>query len=332
MIMTEAKEQSDIKTCDKCGKSFCTHCFKVHQFMKWSLCHECFDPFDRKRQERKKRIQEKKDLKKKFPGYFTLEFHEAREIKAIFKMLASTLNNPLQLRFSPKGVVITAIDISKISLLQITLDTSYFKNIEPKKGEIDLYFQDTDQFNSVLDFIPDTESFKLMKKCGKDYIEIITARDKACLQITPHDPEDIPINPILRIDYPSAFVLDPEVLFNICQKASLISGIITILTTENGVKFTVEHINLNVFESQISLDDLIEKDLNGENKLSLSLDKIIAFLKDLIPVIEKLEIQMNSIEPIRLNVTLKDHAQIIFFQAPRVLEDSEDDEDEDEYL
>ena len=145
------------------------------------------------------------------------------------------------------------------------------------------------------------------------------------------DIEEIPMDNLLKIEYPTKWVIDPEFLVEAIKDAEIYSEILNLKAIEGqGLNFSSTG-QIGEMEYDLSEDDLIDHDLSGSSSGAYSLTFLKAILK-IASITEKLEISLKTDHPLKMIFNLLEGGELSYFLAPRVEEaEFEDDDDMDEF-
>ena len=141
------------------------------------------------------------------------------------------------------------------------------------------------------------------------------------------DIEEIPMDNLLKIEYPSNWVIDTDFLVEAIKDAEIYSEILNINANEGqGLVFSSSG-QIGEMEYDLNEEDLIESALQGSSSGAYSLTFLKAILK-IASITEKLEISLKTDHPLKMNFDLLEGGKLSYFLAPRV-EEEEFDENED---
>jgi hypothetical protein len=145
------------------------------------------------------------------------------------------------------------------------------------------------------------------------------------------DTEEIPMDNLLKIEYPAKWVIDAEFLVEAIKDAEIYSEILNIKANEKeGLLFSSTG-QIGEMEYNLSLEDLINSEINETCSGAYSLTFLKAILK-IASITEKLEISLKTDHPLKMIFNLLEGGELSYFLAPRVEEaEFEDDDDMDEF-
>ena len=144
------------------------------------------------------------------------------------------------------------------------------------------------------------------------------------------DIEEIPMDNLLKIEYPSKWVIDPDFLVEAIKDAEIYSEILNInANAGQGLLFSSSG-QIGEMEYDLAEEDLIESELKGISTGAYSLTFLKAILK-IASITEKLEISLKTDHPLKMNFDLLEGGKLNYFLAPRVEEEEFEDDDMDEF-
>ena len=261
---------------------------------------------------------------------FTLKLDNSRILKGIVETLASIIDET-EFRVTPKEFMITAMDPSRICLLKLTIKKENFDDYKcSAESKVGLNLDDLDKIlkrsaanDSVeIDFNQKDQKIKIkMRREG-------TSRTRTfSLALLDIDIEEIPMDNLLSIEYPSKWVIDPDFLVEAIKDAEIYSEILNMKSAESqGLTFSSSG-QIGEMNYELELDELLENEISGTSSGAYSLTFLKAILK-IAPITEKLEISLKTDHPLKMIFDLLEGGELDYFLAPRV-EEAEFDEDED---
>lgn len=265
---------------------------------------------------------------------FTLKLENSRILKGIVETLASIIDET-EFRVTPKEFTISAMDPSRICLLKLSIKKENFDEYQcDKESKVGLNLDDLDKIlkrsaanDSVEIEFNETEQ-KIKMKMQREGMTRTRTFSLALLDI---DIEEIPMDNLLRIEYPSKWVIEPEFLVEAIKDAEIYSEILNMTAAEGkGLVFSSAG-QIGEMEYDLSEDDLIETDIHGSSSGAYSLTFLKAILK-IASITEKLEISLKTDHPLKMIFNLLEGGELSYFLAPRVEEaEFEDDDDMDEF-
>ncbi len=265
---------------------------------------------------------------------FKLKLENSRILKGIIETLASIIDET-EFRVTPKEFTISAMDPSRICLLKLSVKKDNFDEYQcSKESKVGLNLDDLDKIlkrcaanDSVeIDFNEADQKIKI-----KMQREGMTRTRTFSLALLDIDIEEIPMDNLLKIEYPSKWVIEPDFLVEAIKDAEIYSEILNMTSTEGqGLIFSSTG-QIGEMEYNLSEDDLIETSLNGTSSGAYSLTFLKAILK-IASITEKLEISLKTDHPLKMIFNLLEGGELSYFLAPRVEEaEFEEDEDMDEF-
>ena len=265
---------------------------------------------------------------------FTLKLENSRILKVIVETLASIIDET-EFRVTPKEFTISAMDPSRICLLKLSIKKDDFDAYDcSKESKVGLNLDDLDKIlkrsatsDSVEITFNETDN-KIKIKMQREGVSRTRTFSLALLEI---DIEEIPMDNLLKIEFPSKWVIETDFLVEAIKDAEIYSEILNINANEGeGLKFSSSG-QIGEMEYDLTEDDLTESDLEGSSSGAYSLTFLKAILK-IASITEKLEISLKTDHPLKMNFDLLEGGKLNYFLAPRVEEEEfAEDEDFDEF-
>ncbi|MHA2399915.1 MAG: proliferating cell nuclear antigen (pcna) [Promethearchaeota archaeon] len=264
---------------------------------------------------------------------FTLKLENSRILKGIIETLASIIDET-EFRVTPKEFTISAMDPSRICLLKLSIKKDDFDEYTcAKDSKVGLNLDDLDKIlkrsaasDSVeIEFNEAAQKIKIKMK--REGVSRTRTFSLALLDI---DIEEIPMDNLLKIEYPSKWVIDPDFLVEAIKDAEIYSEILNInANAGQGLVFSSSG-QIGEMEYNLAEEDLIESELEGISTGAYSLTFLKAILK-IASITEKLEISLKTDHPLKMNFDLLEGGKLNYFLAPRVEEEEFEDDDMDEF-
>ncbi len=265
---------------------------------------------------------------------FTLKLENSRILKGIVETLASIIDET-EFRVTPKEFTISAMDPSRICLLKLSIKKDDFDDYQcSKESKVGLNLDDLDKIlkrssaNDSVEIEFNETDQKIKIKMQREGISRTRTFSLALLDI---DIEEIPMDNLLKIEYPSNWVIDTDFLVEAIKDAEIYSEILNINANEGqGLIFSSSG-QIGEMEYELNEEDLIESALQGSSSGAYSLTFLKAILK-IASITEKLEISLKTDHPLKMNFDLLEGGKLSYFLAPRVEEEEfNEDEDMDEF-
>ncbi len=261
---------------------------------------------------------------------FTLKLENSRILKGIVETLASIIDET-EFRVTPKEFTISAMDPSRICLLKLSIKKENFDGYEcSKESKVGLNLDDLDKIlkrsganDSIeIDFNETDQKIKI-----KIQREGMSRKRTFSLALLDIDIEEIPMDNLLKIEYPSKWVIETDFFIEAIKDAEIYSEILNIAASEGqGLDFSSTG-QIGEMEYNLGEDDLIEHDINGTSRGAYSLTFLKAILK-IASITEKLEISLKTDHPLKMIFDLLEGGKLSYFLAPRVEEAEFEDEDD----
>ncbi|MFX1237141.1 MAG: proliferating cell nuclear antigen (pcna) [Promethearchaeota archaeon] len=264
---------------------------------------------------------------------FKLKLENSRILKGLIETLASIIDET-EFQVTPKELTISAMDPSRICLLKLSIKKDSFDAYEcDKDSKIGL---NLDALDKILKRSATNDSIEIDFADSDNKIKIKMKREGASrmrtfsLALVQMDIEEIPMDNLLSIEYPSTFVISPDFLVEAIKDAEIYSEIFNMKAEEGqGLIFSSVG-NIGEMEYDLQTDDLIESNLIETSSGSYSLTFLKAILK-LSSITEKLEISLRTDHPLKMMFNLIEGGELHYFLAPRVEDTGFDDDDMDEF-
>lgn len=265
---------------------------------------------------------------------FTLKLENSRILKGIIETLSSIIDET-EILVSPTEFTISAMDPSRICLLKLSIKKENFDGYTCKK-EVKIGLN-LDDFDKILKRSANNDTVELDFNEKDQKIKIKMQRESSSrtrtfsLALLDIDMEDIPMDNLLKIDYPSKWVIDTDYLVEAIKDAEIYSEILNMKADEEkGLVFSSSG-QIGEMEYNLSIDELIESNITESSNGAYSLTFLKAILK-IASITEKLEISLKTDHPLKMIFNLLEGGELSYFLAPRVEEsDFDDDDDMDEF-
>jgi proliferating cell nuclear antigen len=265
---------------------------------------------------------------------FRLKLENSRILKGIVETLSSIIDET-EFKISPKEFVITAMDPSRICLLELKIKKENFDEYECSGTfKIGLNLDDLDK---ILKRTAANDHIELEFKETEQKVKIKMQREGLnrartfSLALLDIDTEEIPMENLLKIEYPAKWVIDADFLVEAIKDAEIYSEILNIKAIENeGLLFSSTG-QIGEMEYNLTTDDLINSEIAETCSGAYSLTFLKAILK-IASITEKLEISLKTDHPLKMIFSLLEGGELNYFLAPRVEEaEFEDEDDMDEF-
>ena len=264
---------------------------------------------------------------------FSLKLENSRILKGIVETLASIIDET-EFKVTPKEFTISAMDPSRICLLKLSIKKDDFDEYDcSQDSKVGLNLDDLDKIlkrstsNDAVEISFNEKEQKIKIKMQREGASRTRTFSLALLDI---DIEEIPMDNLLKIEYPSKWVMEPDFLVEAIKDAEIYSEILNINANEGkGLIFSSSG-QIGEMEYDLNEEDLIESDLQGSSSGAYSLTFLKAILK-IASITEKLEIALKTDHPLKMNFDLLEGGKLNYFLAPRVEEEEFDEDDMDEF-
>lgn len=264
---------------------------------------------------------------------FSLKLENSRILKGIVETLASIIDET-EFKVTPKEFTISAMDPSRICLLKLSIKKDDFDEYDcSQDSKVGLNLDDLDKIlkrstsNDAVEISFNEKEQKIKIKMQREGASRTRTFSLALLDI---DIEEIPMDNLLKIEYPSKWVMEPDFLVEAIKDAEIYSEILNINANEGkGLIFSSSG-QIGEMEYDLNEEDLIESELQGSSSGAYSLTFLKAILK-IASITEKLEIALKTDHPLKMNFDLLEGGKLNYFLAPRVEEEEFNEDDMDEF-
>ena len=261
---------------------------------------------------------------------FTLKLENSRILKGIVETLSSIIDET-EFKVTPSDFTISAMDPSRICLLKLIIKKEDFDEFKcSKESKVGLNLDDLDKIlkrssaNDTVEINFNEKDQKIKIKMKREG----TSRDRTfSLALLDIDIEEIPMDNLLKIEYPSKWVIETDFLVEAIKDAEIYSEILNMKAIEGEKLIFSSSGQIGEMNYELGLDELIENDINETSSGAYSLTFLKAILK-IAPITEKLEISLKTDHPLKMIFNLLEGGELSYFLAPRV-EEAEFDEEED---
>lgn len=279
---------------------------------------------------KKQKEEEVEEQQSEKGSEFELKLENSKILRAIIETLSSIIDET-EIKITPDEFIITAMDPSRICLLKLIIKNEDFDKFEAD-GEFKLGLN-LDDLEKIMKRSSSSDSIKLIHKTVENKIKIIMQREGTSrartftLTLLDLEIEEIPMENLLSIKYPSSWVIDPDFFIEAIKDAEIYSEILNMKSEEEiGLTFS-SYGQIGEMIYNIGLDDFIETDIQSTERGSYSLTFLRAIMK-IATITERLEVSLKTDNPIKIIFNLLEGGELSYFLAPRV-ESAESDEDDD---
>jgi len=258
---------------------------------------------------------------------FSIKKENSKILKTIVEALGAIIDETA-FKITPNEFIITAMDPSRICLLKLIIKKEHFDEYNcEKETKIGLNLEDLDKIlkrsstnDSVeIDFNEKDQKIKISMKRGE-----ASRKRTFSLALLDVDIEEIPMDNLLKIEYPSTWEFDPDFLVEAMKDAEIYSEILNVKTEEGkGLTFNSSG-QIGEMTYEIELSELFGAILQGTTTGAYSLTFLKTIMK-LAPITEKLEISLKTDHPLKFKFHLLEGGELYYFLAPRVDEELRDE-------
>jgi len=262
---------------------------------------------------------------------FSIKKENSKILKTIVEALGAIIDETA-FKITPNEFIITAMDPSRICLLKLIIKKEHFDEYNcEKETKIGLNLEDLDKIlkrsstnDSVeIDFNEKDQKIKISMKRGE-----ASRKRTFSLALLDVDIEEIPMDNLLKIEYPSTWEFNPDFLVEAMKDAEIYSEILNVKTEEGkGLTFNSSG-QIGEMTYEIELSELFGAILQGTTTGAYSLTFLKTIMK-LSPITEKLEISLKTDHPLKFKFHLLEGGELYYFLAPRVEEADFNAEDGD---
>lgn len=276
-----------------------------------------------------------KNKTKDDPLSFNLRLDNAKILRDIIETLSSIIDET-EFKVTPDEFTISAMDPSRICLLKLTIPNHGFDEYECA-GESKVALN-LDYLNKILkrSSSNDTLELNFTEKNQKITIKMKregTSRTRTfSLALLDLDIEEVPMENLLEIEYPSRWFMDPTFLTEAIKDAEIYAEILNMKATgEEGLVFSANG-QIGEMVYSLAVDDLIESDLNEETQTGAYRLTFLKAILKIASITEKLELSLRTDHPLKMIFSLLEGGELSYFLAPRVEEaDFDEDDVEDDF-
>ncbi|KKK51345.1 hypothetical protein LCGC14_3115890, partial [marine sediment metagenome] len=166
---------------------------------------------------------------------FSLKLENSRILKGIVETLASIIDET-EFKVTPKEFTISAMDPSRICLLKLSIKKDDFDEYDcSQDSKVGLNLDDLDKIlkrstsNDAVEISFNEKEQKIKIKMQREGASRTRTFSLALLDI---DIEEIPMDNLLKIEYPSKWVMEPNFLVEAIKDAEIYSEILNINANE----------------------------------------------------------------------------------------------------
>lgn len=266
-------------------------------------------------------------------GSFTILKRNSKIFKTIIETLSGIIDET-EVIVTPYEFVVKAMDPSRISLLKLTIQNTDFDEYicdVPTKVAFNL-----EDMNKIFKRASSDDEIELSFTAYDNKIKIKMTREGSTktrtftLALLDLDMEEIPMDNLLAIEYPSSWVIDADFLVEALKDAEIYSEMIAMKAEELNGLIMQSSGQIGEMNYQLGFDDLMSYDLKGSSEGTYS----IVFLKSVLKIAsitERLEVSLKTDHPIKMQFDLLEGGELIQFIAPRVEDTEFEDEDMEEF-
>lgn len=282
-------------------------------------------------------MSEAETVKKNDREYTQGSFRFLKENSKILKNIIETLSSIIdetEFIITEEGLEIAAMDPSRICLLKLEIEDIDFDEFE-SDGNTKVAFN-LDDLDKIMKRSTSNDSIEISYEQNDNKIQVVMQRENTSkkrtfsLKLLDIDTEEVPMENLLSIEYPSMFAIDPDFIEEAIKDAEIYSEILNMKAAETeGLTFTSSG-QIGEMVYYLQAEDLLESDLKGVSEGSYSLTFLKSIMK-ISKITEKLEISLKSDHPLKMIFKLLEGGELNYFLAPRVENTEFEDEDMEEF-
>ena len=249
-----------------------------------------------------------------------IKFKSSKILLSVIDALSNIIDETI-INLTPDAFIIVAIDPSRICMLEFVIKKEDFEIYECDKNyNLGL---NLDDLQKILSRKNNNESLEIIFEEAEQKIKI-KMRDEEKdrlrtfrLSLITVEVEEVPINDLLKIKFPSTVMLNPETVTNAVKDGEIYSEYITITAEENiGITFGAIG-QIGNMDTKIGIDTLIKPVLVGIESASYGIKYLKAILKAS-SLTKIIKISLKTDYPIKMVFKFNDYGILYFFLAPRI--------------
>jgi proliferating cell nuclear antigen len=284
-------------------------------------------------EEEKEEDQEEKETIEYTQGSFRFLKENSKILKSIVETLSSIIDET-EFIITDEGLEISAMDPSRICLLKLEIGDRDFDEFE-SDGNTKVAFN-LDDLDKIMKRGTSSDQIELKYSANDNKIQVVMKREETSrkrtftLKLLDIDTEEIPMDNLLAIEYPSSWTMDPDFFEEAIKDAEIYSEILNMKAVE-GEGLTFESSGqIGEMVYFLGVEDLLESDLHKEGQGAYSLTFLKSILK-IKSITEKLNISLKTDHPLKMIFDIFEGGKLSYFLAPRVDETQSEDEDMEEF-
>ena len=260
------------------------------------------------------------------PGKMHIRLENSKTLKVLIEALSS-IYDEVRFDVDQQGIFTNFMDPSRICMARVVLKSACFDDFEVSGTHtIPINLEDFNKIlkrsnNDIIELEHDIENLKLKIKFSQE------GKDRGrnfSLSELDLDIEDVEMANLLKIEYATKVVMDPDQLTGVLKDADIYGEVIE-AKIEDTLEFNADGA-IGDYSFTSELDDLIESKVEEFSKGSFSIPYLKNIMK-LIPITEKLELFLKSEHPMKMIFNLLGGGKVFYFLAPRVAEEDFDEDD-----
>ncbi len=259
---------------------------------------------------------------------FEVSMEESKLMSNIISIISSIVAES-RMQVTKDGIKIKAFDATRISLIDLNLQSSAFSSFNVK--EETFVGLNLETLNTILKTAKSDESlvFSFDDKAMRFKIDFIGKKRKRSFSLSHLDLTEENVPDTINLDFDANFTLQSSFIQQVIKDAEMVSDYLNISASGTALEFSAKSENKDT-KTVIQPDsDEVETDsfqvLEDSNSF-YSLDFLAKFLKG-IRSTDKVKLSFSGEQPLRFIYEIEGKGYLVYFVAPRI-EDSEDIDEE----
>ena len=256
---------------------------------------------------------------------FKAKLKDSRLVKGIFDAVSAIISETI-LKVTAEGMTLTALDLSHICLVSLTLVKEDFDEFETDKDyELGINIGDLVKIirrsgaSDAITFSHDPKENKMVIELQQDSGK--RAR-KFTLGLIEVESEDLEVKGLIDMKFDNKCTMELRYLEEAIKDAEIMADVLEVKVEGEKLQFAA---NGTIGDMNYTLDHELM------NYVEFPADSVgvfaISFLVNILkiaPIAKNVEVEMKSDIPLKLRFPILEKSQILYFLAPRVEEDDDD--------
>ena len=261
---------------------------------------------------------------------FKAKLKDSRAVKGIFDAVSAVISETI-LKVSSTGMTLTALDLSHICLVSLSLKKEDFDEFETDKDyELGINIGDLVKIirrsgaSDAITFLHDPKENKMI-------IEIQPESGKRARRFTlgliEVESEDLEVKGLIEMEFDNKCTMELRYLEEAIKDAEIMADVLEVKVEGEKLQFSASGtIGSMDYTLEHEMMELVEFPAESTGVFAISF--LVNILK-IAPIAKKVEVEMKSDIPLKLRFPIFENSQILYFLAPRVEEDEDDSMYED---